>query len=180
MRTYYILGALILGIVLLYLYTNNIEPFANNPVTIYANIDSLNNITFVGSTDNSIKGISAPTKELSINFGEYKKIQKIVSISSLIANNGRCGDNSIQKSNPPTCWGNFKDIGSITVKTNKDSKPANDEDNFNFNINPKNPIVTFANITYQKFNLHNTKGARSVNIKEINRIGNIKITVILV
>ena len=179
MRGYYAIGALVLCIVLLYIVIRNVEPFANKTVKIYANIDNADNIKFLGSNDNLVKSASNTTKKISINFGTYKRIKKIVSISSLVAFNGKC--TAIPNLKPGTCWNTITDVHTISVMNTITSLPksANYDNNFNLDINPKNPIITFNNITSQKLNLVRTKGARSANIPEIGKSGNIIIEVIV-
>ena len=69
MRTYYILGALILGIVLLYLYTNNIEPFASTS-SIYVFIPESGNAKMISSTDPNISLDSITSNKLKLKFNK--------------------------------------------------------------------------------------------------------------
>jgi hypothetical protein len=67
MRTYYILGALILGIVLLYLYTNNIEPFASTS-RIYVYIPQSGPAKMVSSSNPNISLDSITANKLKLKF----------------------------------------------------------------------------------------------------------------
>lgn len=67
MRTYYVLGALLLGIVLLYLYTNNIEPFSSTS-SIYVYIPQSGSAKFISSTDPNISLDSITSNKLKLKF----------------------------------------------------------------------------------------------------------------
>ena len=77
MRPYYALGLLVAGIVLLYLYVQNVEPFANeDKVQIFLKVDDKNNVTYIRSDDPNIVGPnnSSPFGNIDINVNKKFEI----------------------------------------------------------------------------------------------------------
>jgi len=79
MRTYYAIGAVVIGIVLLYVLLNVSEGFADNIiVSIYLYRDSSGTIEFVKSTNNSIVSVnnSKEIDKISLTFNTNTSINK--------------------------------------------------------------------------------------------------------
>ena len=59
MRGYYALGALVLGIILLYVIVRNVEPFQSQEIVyVYFNIDKFHKISSVTSSNQSIVSLN--------------------------------------------------------------------------------------------------------------------------
>ena len=105
MRGFYALGALVLGIILLYVIVRNVEPFANKTVnktvSIYANISKTgNNISYSGTTDNSVTGAGGRGK-ITLTMPTNYKVQN-VQYYKIAQNNGKCNNANII--NNTACW----------------------------------------------------------------------------
>ena len=101
MHGFYALGALVLCIVLLYVVIRNVEPFANKTVSIYANISKTgNNISYSGTTDNSVTGAGGRGK-ITLTMPTNYKVQN-VQYYKIAQNNGKCNKANII--NNTACW----------------------------------------------------------------------------
>jgi hypothetical protein len=76
MRPYYALGLLVAGIVLLYLFIQNVESFANeNKMQIFLKVDTDNNVTYVSSNDSNISGPKTPSPYGNIDINVNNKLE---------------------------------------------------------------------------------------------------------
>lgn len=101
MRGFYALSALVLCIVLLYVVIRNVEPFANKTVSIYANISKNgNNISYSGTTDNSVTGAGGQGK-ITLTMPANYNVQN-VQYYKIAQNNGKCNKANII--NNTACW----------------------------------------------------------------------------
>jgi len=101
MRGYYALGALVLGIILLYIVIRNVEPFANKTISVYANIDRNQKITYSGSNDASVKGVEAGLTKFTMMLPTTYKVQS-VQYYKIGMNNSKCNKTDII--NNTACW----------------------------------------------------------------------------
>ena len=137
MRGYYALGALVLGIILLYIVISNAEPFANKTVSIYANISKTgNNISYSGTTDNSVTGAGGQGK-ITLTMPANYKVQN-VQYYKIAQNNGKCNKTDIISNT--VCWQLNDFFQSNNVNTTKSAGK-----------------VVLSNIGYSSFDPGNSK-----------------------
>ena len=122
MRGYYAIGALVVGIILLYVMINTIEPFANEEIVyVYFKIGSSQNISNVTSSNKSIVSInsSSPGKLTLKIDPQYilttTNIKKDIQVNSI--SNKNC-INALTKLSSGLCLVKVKTEQSTQLKSN--------------------------------------------------------------
>ena len=123
MRGYYALGALVLGIILLYVIVRNVEPFQSQEIVyVYFNIDKFHKISSVTSSNQSIVSLnnsSSSTLSLKIN-PQYRltatDIKKNISVDSISTRNCNLGT-SKKISNTNLCIVNVSSRGKTQLSS---------------------------------------------------------------
>ena len=123
MRGYYAIGALVVGIILLYVMINTIEPFANEEIVyVYFNINKSHEISNVTSSNQSIVRLNnSSTSTLSLKIDpQYKltttNIKKDIQVNSI--SNKNCNlDTNKKIPNTKLCIVNVSSRGKTQLSS---------------------------------------------------------------
>lgn len=181
----YALGALVVGIVLLYVFMSSVEGFANkNVISVYLKRDNSDNVTFVKSSDPKITASNTPQKnKFSLNIDESLK-NKLIDYAVFGYNGGnnckfKKGDpeeNKPKNAKKDQCWFKAKYNRGATSILLKDDKG---------NIIPNNSKTPYKTINITSMTKNNLETSGSItttdnlgiasSIKKLEKGANVRI-----